>query len=390
MPAAQGDSNRELCQTERLAKDRKALRKVDEHAVIRDGSESDTAMKPTDSQLYEQLELPWDSGPVDPDPGSGYEETAERGDPKDQFILAQDYEFGAGGVPRDQVEALVWYKAAQANGHVPANRKVAKLLEALAKTPSVLGRAEYRIGSMFRESTRVQPDQREAITWFKRAAKRGHAGAQFELGQLFEQESDFVAAYAWYNTSAKQGDKEAKSRLRGIEERLSGAELDQARLTLGQMYRSGTEVPDDETEALFWYRGLAKKGVPEAVFVMGEIYHYGEGVPINVRAAIRWYRRAAENGNLEATLVLGDIYLIGDGVPKDRVEGLAWLYLASRLGSRDAEACSQHKERSMTPSEVSQAKQRSNELVDGKSQADSRESRTLRGESERGDSPRPT
>lgn len=42
---------------------------------------------------------------------------ANDGDPEAQFLLAQRYEHGGDGIPRDPPQALRWYKAAAGNGH---------------------------------------------------------------------------------------------------------------------------------------------------------------------------------------------------------------------------------------------------------------------------------
>ena len=55
----------------------------------------------------------------------------------------------------------------------------------------------------------VPEDEAEGVAWLRKAAKRGHAPAQFSLGQLYElgnllREDLFFAVY-WFDQAAAQG-----------------------------------------------------------------------------------------------------------------------------------------------------------------------------------------
>ena len=54
------------------------------------------------------------------------------------------------------------------------------------------------------------------------------------------------------------------------------------------------------------------------------MYDRGEGVPQNDAEAVRWYRMAAEQGVALAQYSLGVMYANGRGVPQDDIEAARW------------------------------------------------------------------
>ena len=56
---------------------------------------------------------------------------------------------------------------------------------------------------MLRHGGGVPKDATKAVEWYQKAAAQGHAGAQRNLGVMYEHgegvPKDWVRAYAWYN-----------------------------------------------------------------------------------------------------------------------------------------------------------------------------------------------
>ncbi len=67
-----------------------------------------------------------------------------------------------------------------------------------------------------------------------------------------------------------------------------------AQVTLGIMYQFGLGVPQDDAEAVRWYRLAAEQGDAGAQAKLGLMYGSGRGVPQDDAEAVRWYRLAAE------------------------------------------------------------------------------------------------
>jgi TPR repeat protein len=107
---------------------------------------------------------------------------AEQGDVVAQFNLGVSYQNGY-GVPKNELEALGWFRRAADRGYVIA---------------------QNALGSIFQLSKRYA----EAATWYRKAADQGHTQAQISLGLLYEgglgMPQDYVEALKWYILAAKR------------------------------------------------------------------------------------------------------------------------------------------------------------------------------------------
>jgi TPR repeat protein len=87
---------------------------------------------------------------------------------------------------------------------------------------------------------------------------------------------------------------------------------------------SGQDVSDFEET-----KRLAEQGEAYAQYNLGLMYDEGEGVPENNAEAVRWYRLAAEQGYARAQSNLGFMYSNGEGVPENNAEAVRWYRLAA-------------------------------------------------------------
>jgi TPR repeat protein len=81
-------------------------------------------------------------------------------------------------------------------------------------------------------------------------------------------------------------------------------------------------------------------------------YNRGDYVP-----AIQVFRVMAAQGNAKAQSVLGVMYRRGQGVARNSVRAFAWFSLAAAHGDREAQAKLREVSKTLTPEEVSQAKE---------------------------------
>jgi TPR repeat protein len=88
------------------------------------------------------------------------------------------------------------------------------------------------------------------------------------------------------DTAYKQGDYGTALReWRPLAERGNAG----AQLNLGFMYDNGYGVPQDYTKAIKWYRKAAEQGNDRAQYNLGLMYDIGYGVPQDVVRAHMWY-----------------------------------------------------------------------------------------------------
>ena len=71
-------------------------------------------------------------------------------------------------------------------------------------------------------------------------------------------------------------------------------------------------------------RKHADQGFAEAQFSLGFMYENGQGVPQDDAQAVSWYRKAADQGLANALYNLGFMYSIGFGVPQDHAQAASW------------------------------------------------------------------
>ena len=145
------------------------------------------------------------------------------------------------------------------------------------------------------------------------AAEQGDAGAQFNLGAMYDSgegvQQDYDEAVKWYRKAAEQGNAYAK-------------------FNLGWMYQNGQGVHQDDAEAVKWYRKAAEQGAAKAQFFLGGMYYLGWGIQQDYDEAVKWYRKAAEQGNANAQVMLGVMYANGEGVMQSGAAAADWYYKA--------------------------------------------------------------
>ena len=85
-------------------------------------------------------------------------------------------------------------------------------------------------------------------------------------------------------------------------------------------------------------RTRADQGDADAQFSLGVMYADGEGVPEDDTEAVRWFRLAADQGDTQAQYSLALMYGNGRGVTQDDVQAHMWFNLvASRAAGRARE-----------------------------------------------------
>ena len=102
-------------------------------------------------------------------------------------------------------------------------------------------------------------------------------------------------------------------------------------------------------------RQAAEQGLTEAQYNLGVMYDNGQGVPEDDAEAVKWFRLSAEQGNAEAQLGLGILYQQGWGVPEDYVLAYAWYNLASAQGNEQARDIKDDLRTRMTPDQIARA-----------------------------------
>ncbi len=106
---------------------------------------------------------------------------AEQGDVRAQSAVGEIYYHGR-GMPRDDIEAMKWFRRAGEQGEISA---------------------QFHLAEMYAQGQHVPQDFSEAFKWYRLAAEQGYAQAQYNLGLAYAKgegvPSDNVRAHMWFN-----------------------------------------------------------------------------------------------------------------------------------------------------------------------------------------------
>lgn len=211
------------------------------------------------------------------------------------------------------------------------------------------------LAKMLKNGQGVLANETLALTFFKKAAERGHADAQFHLGRMYFVKQgvaiDNLEAFRWFRKAAEQGHAEAQREYAAFliandepklgfkwAEKAAKQGLAEAQHLLGQIYEEGSGIKKDEMEAFAWFRKAAEQDYALAQVEVGMAYQSGlKDIKKDTIAAYKWFRKAAEQNNPKGLSALGEAYLWGFGVKKNEKEAIKWFSKAAEQGEPHAQ-----------------------------------------------------
>ena len=99
-------------------------------------------------------------------------------------------------------------------------------------------------------------------------------------------------------------------------------------------------------------KALADKGDAYAQNNLGVMYDNGRGVPENDAEAVKWFRKAAAQGRADAQSELGFMYGTGKGVPENSIRAYVWFSMAKTQGDTGAASNIDILKPQMTPQQI--------------------------------------
>jgi len=138
----------------------------------------------------------------------------------------------------------------------------------------------YKVYSSAKTKNINDPDRPE-LNLLIEAAEARHPLAMYELGLINSNGMNGApinkaAAFYWYSQSALDG--------------FAGAQNN-----LGDLYERGEGVAQSYSEAIYWYTQAAMQGEPTAYLSLGEIFYKGLGANKNFQRAAFWLSLAYQN-----------------------------------------------------------------------------------------------
>ncbi|PKP81022.1 MAG: hypothetical protein CVT79_12140 [Alphaproteobacteria bacterium HGW-Alphaproteobacteria-18] len=156
-----------------------------------------------------------------------------------------------------------------------------------------------------------------AVVTVESEANAGNAIAQYQLAQSFLTQNDLDAAVPLLRRAALKG--------------AAPAQYD-----LGKLHEQGIGVDQDLIQARSLIAQAAEAGHVGAMYDLALFMAEGEGGSLDEQGAVDWFRKAADHGFMDAQYNLGVMFAEGIGAEQDLAEALYWFELASRKGDSGA------------------------------------------------------
>lgn len=159
------------------------------------------------------------------------------------------------------------------------------------------------------------------------------AHADFESGMASFSAGDLEDSFAIFLPLAEAGDAGAQNQV-------------------GVMFGAGLGVPRDDMAAAAWFEKAAAQGNERARGNLARLHLLGLGVPRDPAKAASLFKRAAMSGYVKAQAALGNLYARGQGVPKDFLRAHFWWSLASQQGDHESLVGREDMASMMTPHQI--------------------------------------
>lgn len=177
--------------------------------------------------------------------------------------------------------------------------------------------AQYELGKYCLEGTKVSKDVLQACLWFKRATEKDYVPAIYALASVYIDKS-----LGLYNPI------EGVSLLKRIKEQCPNALILLARLAF-----KGDIFPQDEVLARNYLEQASKMGSEQASFELAKLLVKQQ----QIREGVELLDLASRKNNIDAIVLLADLYQQGLGVAKLEDKAAFLYYKAACMGSADAQ-----------------------------------------------------
>lgn len=182
--------------------------------------------------------------------------------------------------------------------------------------------SEYQLGLLALDRAEDKEGLDKAIDWLEKAYTHGSDEAALLLGNIYEGtatdevdvEPDPREAMEWYEKAASLGNGDAMAEL-------------------SLFYQKGIVVPKDRKRAEILLKDAISNGCDDAFFSLGLLY-LSEEKPAE---ALPYIEAAGSKGNTRALYMAGMMYLYGKGTDPDREKGMDNLKAAADAGLPEAE-----------------------------------------------------
>ena len=229
-------------------------------------------------------------------------------DPTSFYLLAQKYAV-RGADNADFKEAIKWYKEAAKLGHT---------------------KSKLKLGAFYYEGLGTDINYDQAATYLKEPADNGYVDAQYMLGMIYLNGSSQI----------RKNERKAFGLILKAAEDFHADAMYQ----VGSMYLQGTGTKKNIQKAKEYLKLAEEQNIGEATTLLANIDDEG-GQPESKKTILTKRKttgeilmEAAETGNANAQFNLAQAYLEGrHGLKKNEKKAISWLESAAKNNHRDAQ-----------------------------------------------------
>jgi len=156
-----------------------------------------------------------------------------------------------------------------------------------------------------------------AVVTVEAEANAGNAVAQYQFAQVKMSDRDLETAASYLRRAAQKG-------------------VAPAQYELGKLYERGQGVDKDLIEARSLIQKAAEAGHVNAMYDYALFLAEGDGGPKSDTGAVTWFEAAAKHGLVDAQYNLGVVHAEGIGTEKDLAKALFWFEVAAMAGDEGA------------------------------------------------------
>ena len=226
-----------------------------------------------------------------------YRKAAEQGYVDAQFSLGGMYDNGK-GVEQDDEQAVYWYRKAAEQGHA---------------------KAQNDLGFMYATGAGIEEDSKKAVYWFRKAAEQGYARAQSNLGLLYRKgegvQQSYGRAVYWLSRVQSKSAQKIVDQIKEAQRKEKAARRGNAvaQFNLGEVYESGRGFGKSDEQASIWYVKAALQGHTDArtnlqrMLIGGKLtqqkgFSLGGVITKESKAGRNSTKRKVSNANMVATV----------------------------------------------------------------------------------------
>lgn len=233
----------------------------------------------------------------------------------------------------------------------------------IAKATAGDAGAQYQLGNIFQEGLHGQArDIEEAIRWYQQAAEQDHIDAVFNLGLIgirvlpnMGQAARSDMAVKALKKACKLGDAQAccllaecfitgeggvpieKEQGQKLLEKTAIGGSTLAMNKIGQFLMDGKHLPVDQRRATAWFKKAAQTKDPAGRYNLAINLTHGYGIEVNEEMARKLFLAASKSGHLSAKYNYAAMLLTGLGGVADVEEGNRLLFEAAEQGDAGAQ-----------------------------------------------------